>query len=135
MQRVGPRLGGAAGGTPASGDAARPLRPGHTFAFDGFFGWPQEDGTTKTISVEEMAEEVGGIEMVYEAAGSAALSLRVVEAMACGRVVQLEPRTGAGGVYAGSRPWVPSVASAAPPGTAPVTPRRWRRTLARRRRP
>lgn len=52
---VGPRLGGAAGGTPASGDAARPLRPGHTFAFDGFFGWPQEDGTTKTISVEEMA--------------------------------------------------------------------------------
>jgi Xaa-Pro dipeptidase len=51
---VGPRLGGAAGGTPASGDAARPLRPGHTFAFDGFFGWPRDDGTTKTISVEEM---------------------------------------------------------------------------------
>lgn len=51
---VGPRLGGAAGGAPASGDAARELRPGHTFAFDGFFGWPQDDGTTKTISVEEM---------------------------------------------------------------------------------
>lgn len=51
---VGPRLGGAAGGTPPSGDAARELRPGHTFAFDGFFGWPQDDGTTKTISVEEM---------------------------------------------------------------------------------
>jgi Xaa-Pro aminopeptidase len=51
---VGPRLGGAAGGTPPSGDAARELRPGHTFAFDGFFGWPREDGSTKTISVEEM---------------------------------------------------------------------------------
>ncbi|NNM32688.1 MAG: aminopeptidase P family protein [Gemmatimonadetes bacterium] len=51
---VGPRLGGAAGGGEPSGDAARPLRPGQTFAFDGFFGWPREDGTTKTISVEEM---------------------------------------------------------------------------------
>jgi Xaa-Pro dipeptidase len=51
---VGPRLGGAASGAPPSGDAARELRPGHTFAFDGFFGWPREDGTTKTISVEEM---------------------------------------------------------------------------------
>lgn len=51
---VGPRLGGAAGGAPPSGDAARELRPGQTFAFDGFFGWPQDDGTTKTISVEEM---------------------------------------------------------------------------------
>lgn len=51
---VGPRLGGAAGGAPPSGDASRELRPGHTFAFDGFFGWPQDDGTTKTISVEEM---------------------------------------------------------------------------------
>jgi len=51
---VGPRLGGAAGGAEPSGDAARELRPGHTFAFDGFFGWPQDDGTTKTISVEEM---------------------------------------------------------------------------------
>jgi len=30
------------------------LRPGHTFAFDGFFGWERDDGTTKTISVEEM---------------------------------------------------------------------------------
>ena len=29
-------------------------RPGQTFAFDGFFGWTREDGTTKTISVEEM---------------------------------------------------------------------------------
>jgi Xaa-Pro aminopeptidase len=51
---VGPRLGGAAGGAQPSGDAARPLRSGHTFAFDGFFGWPLDDGTTKTISVEEM---------------------------------------------------------------------------------
>ena len=51
---VGPRLGGAAGGAPPSGDAARELRPGQTFAFDGFFGWTREDGTTKTISVEEM---------------------------------------------------------------------------------
>ena len=51
---LGPRLGGAAGGAPPSGDAARPLRPGQTFAFVGFCGWPQEDGTTKTISVEEM---------------------------------------------------------------------------------
>jgi Xaa-Pro dipeptidase len=51
---VGPRLGGAAGGAAPSGDAARELLPGHTFAFDGFFGWQREDGTTKTISVEEM---------------------------------------------------------------------------------
>ena len=51
---VGPRLGGAAGGGAPSGDAARELRPGHTFAFDGFYGWYREDGTTKTISVEEM---------------------------------------------------------------------------------
>lgn len=51
---VGPRLGGAAGGAPPSGDAARELRVGQTFAFDGFFGWTREDGTTKTISVEEM---------------------------------------------------------------------------------
>ncbi len=51
---VGPRLGGAAGGAPPAGDAARELRVGQTFAFDGFFGWTREDGTTKTISVEEM---------------------------------------------------------------------------------
>jgi Xaa-Pro aminopeptidase len=51
---VGPRLGGAVGGAPPADDAARVLRPGQTFAFDGFFGWPQDDGTTKTISVEEM---------------------------------------------------------------------------------
>jgi Xaa-Pro aminopeptidase len=51
---VGPRLGGATFGSPPFGDAARELRPGQTFAFDGFFGWNSEDGTTKTISVEEM---------------------------------------------------------------------------------
>ncbi|NNL31008.1 MAG: aminopeptidase P family protein [Gemmatimonadetes bacterium] len=51
---VGPRLGGAAGGAQPRGDAARELRPGQTFAFDGFFGWHRDDGTTKTISVEEM---------------------------------------------------------------------------------
>ena len=51
---VGPRLGGATFGSPPFGDAARELRPGQTFAFDGFFGWSSEDGTTKTISVEEM---------------------------------------------------------------------------------
>jgi Xaa-Pro aminopeptidase len=51
---LGPRLGGSNGGRPASGDAARTLVPGQTFAFDGFFGWAREDGTTKTISVEEM---------------------------------------------------------------------------------
>jgi Xaa-Pro aminopeptidase len=52
---VGPSLGGAAGGREPSGASARPLRVGHTFAFDGFFGWTRPDGTTKTISVEEMA--------------------------------------------------------------------------------
>jgi hypothetical protein len=34
--------------------AARTLVAGQTFAFDGFFGWEREDGTTKTTSVEEM---------------------------------------------------------------------------------
>ena len=51
---LGPRLGGSNGGRPATGDAARELVPGQTFAFDGFFGWERDDGTTKTISVEEM---------------------------------------------------------------------------------
>ena len=52
---LGPRLGGSNGGRPATGDAARELRVGQTFAFDGFYGWERADGTTKTISVEEMA--------------------------------------------------------------------------------
>lgn len=51
---LGPRLGGSAGGDAARGDATLTLRPGHTFAFDGFFGWERADGSTKTISVEEM---------------------------------------------------------------------------------
>ena len=49
LQRNPPR------GNQPSGDAARPLVAGQTFAFDGFFGWPVGDGATKTISVEEMA--------------------------------------------------------------------------------
>ncbi len=51
---LGPRLGGSNGGRPARGDAARALVAGQTFAFDGFFGWRSDDGSTKTISVEEM---------------------------------------------------------------------------------
>ncbi len=51
---LGPRLGGSNGGQPPTGDAARELVAGQTFAFDGFFGWERDDGTTKTISVEEM---------------------------------------------------------------------------------
>jgi Xaa-Pro aminopeptidase len=50
---LGPGLGGAARGR-AKPPSARELQPGHTFAFDGFFGWTRDDGTTKTISVEEM---------------------------------------------------------------------------------
>lgn len=63
---VGPRLGGAAGGASPRGDAARELRPGQTFAFDGFYGWARDDGTTKTISVEEMVviTEDGAVWMV-----------------------------------------------------------------------
>jgi Xaa-Pro aminopeptidase len=52
---LGPRLGGSANGDPARGDSSRPLRVGQTFAFDGFYGWLRDDGSTKTISVEEMA--------------------------------------------------------------------------------
>ena len=54
---VGPRLGGAQSDNPPTGDALRPLIPGQTFAFDGFFSWPLENdnGDTKTMSVEEMA--------------------------------------------------------------------------------
>jgi hypothetical protein len=39
---------------PGTSAPARKLVPGQTFAFDGFYGWLREDGTTKTISVEEM---------------------------------------------------------------------------------
>jgi Xaa-Pro aminopeptidase len=57
---VGPALSGAQRDTPPAGASLRVLRPGQTFAFDGFFSWvlPGTSGaekTTKTISVEEMA--------------------------------------------------------------------------------
>jgi Xaa-Pro dipeptidase len=57
---VGPALSGAQRETPPAGASLRVLRPGQTFAFDGFFSWvlPGTAGTektTKTISVEEMA--------------------------------------------------------------------------------
>lgn len=51
---TGPNLGGSRGATvrPA---AQKPLKKGMVFAFDGFHSWKREDGTFKTISVEEMA--------------------------------------------------------------------------------
>jgi Xaa-Pro aminopeptidase len=55
---VGPAFTGAQSATPpSSGPAMRVLKPGQTFAFDGFFCWSLDplSGTTKTISVEEMA--------------------------------------------------------------------------------
>lgn len=55
---VGPALSGAQRSERAQGAAARKLRPGQTFAFDGFFSWKYQYGgkqATKTISVEEMA--------------------------------------------------------------------------------
>ena len=51
---VGPSLGGGQAGRTPSGRQLLELRPGMTFAFDGFFSWPLTDSTTKTISVEEM---------------------------------------------------------------------------------
>ncbi|MFC4269695.1 M24 family metallopeptidase [Polaribacter marinivivus] len=51
---VGPNLGGSQSShvRPAS---EKKLKEGMTFAFDGFHAWKREDGTEKTISVEEMA--------------------------------------------------------------------------------
>ncbi len=51
---VGPNLGGsqASQARPAS---QKQLKAGMTFAFDGFHAWIRDDGTLKTISVEEMA--------------------------------------------------------------------------------
>lgn len=51
---VGPNLGGSQSPTPRPA-AQKELKEGMTFAFDGFHCWKQPDGTTKTISVEEMA--------------------------------------------------------------------------------
>lgn len=51
---VGPNLGGAQ--SPSIRPAAqKELKKGMVFAFDGFHAWKRADGTTKTISVEEMA--------------------------------------------------------------------------------
>ena len=50
----GPSLGGGQAGRTPSGRQLAVLRPGMTFAFDGFHSWPLGDAT-KTISVEEMA--------------------------------------------------------------------------------
>jgi Xaa-Pro aminopeptidase len=55
---TGPYLTGAQFDGPPSGDALRVLRPGQTFAYDGFFSWEidHEGGKAeKMISVEEMA--------------------------------------------------------------------------------
>ncbi len=51
---IGPNLGGSQAShvRPA---AQKELKEGMTFAFDGFHAWKREDGTLKTISVEEMA--------------------------------------------------------------------------------
>lgn len=51
---TGPNLGGSRGATvrPA---AHKTLKAGMVFAFDGFHSWQRNDGTFKTISVEEMA--------------------------------------------------------------------------------
>jgi len=54
---IGPYLGGGQYQKPPSGDALRVLRPGQTFAYDGFFSWEidHEGGKAeKMISVEEM---------------------------------------------------------------------------------
>jgi Xaa-Pro aminopeptidase len=55
---IGPYLGGGQYQAPPSGDALRVLRPGQTFAFDGFFCWEVDHKggkAEKMISVEEMA--------------------------------------------------------------------------------
>jgi len=52
---AGPALSDAARSDTPSGSNVRLLVAGQTFAYDGFYAWPCEDGTTKTISVEEMA--------------------------------------------------------------------------------
>jgi Xaa-Pro aminopeptidase len=52
---AGPALSGAARSDTPYGNNSRILRSGQTFAYDGFYKWKRKDGTTKTISVEEMA--------------------------------------------------------------------------------
>jgi Xaa-Pro aminopeptidase len=50
----GPALSGGRPGATPSGRQALELRPGMTFAFDGFHSWQLDETDTKTISVEEM---------------------------------------------------------------------------------
>jgi Xaa-Pro aminopeptidase len=52
---AGPALSGGQWERAPSGNQLRRLRPGQTFAFDGFFSWKLAAGGTKTLSVEEMA--------------------------------------------------------------------------------
>lgn len=52
---AGPALSGGQWERAPAGNQLRVLRPGQTFAFDGFFSWKLPGGGTKTISVEEMA--------------------------------------------------------------------------------
>lgn len=52
---AGPSLSGAARADAPYGNNARKLKIGQTFAYDGFYSWKLSDGSTKTISVEEMA--------------------------------------------------------------------------------
>lgn len=52
---AGPALSGASRSEIPIGNSARVLRPGQTFAYDGFYKWRTDNDTTKTISVEEMA--------------------------------------------------------------------------------
>lgn len=51
----GPGLGGGRIGQDLVVNPLNVLKPGMTFAFDGFHSWVLTDSTTKTISVEEMA--------------------------------------------------------------------------------
>jgi Xaa-Pro dipeptidase len=51
----GPGLSGGRLGLDLSVNRDQILRPGMTFAFDGFHSWTTSDSTTKTLSVEEMA--------------------------------------------------------------------------------
>lgn len=51
---VGPNLGGSQSKT-VRASSEKLLKEGMTFAFDGFHCWKREDGTEKSISVEEMA--------------------------------------------------------------------------------
>mgnify|MGYP006447745995 FL=1 len=51
----GPGLSGGRLGQELRVSPTQILKPGMTFAFDGFHSWQLTDSTTKTLSVEEMA--------------------------------------------------------------------------------